>query len=248
MTDFSGWFWVCAIVASLIVGASKGGLPGVGVLGVPVLAQAVSPVVAAGLLLPILIISDIYGLWIYRKNYDTRNMAIIVPAATIGIFIGWATAKITSDDAVNFIVGIIGLSYFVNALIMRRRDVAAKPADIPRGIFWGTVTGFTSFVSHAGAPPYQLYVLPQKLDKMVFAGTSTITFAIINLLKLPPYYFLGQINLLSLEICILLSPIAIVGAFAGFHLTKIIPEKLFYRLVEAALLILSLKLIWSAVT
>jgi uncharacterized protein len=79
------WFWGFAIVASLLVGASKGGLPGVGVLGVPVLSQVVSPVVAAGLLLPILITSDVYGLWIYRKNYDLRNIKIIVGASIIGI-------------------------------------------------------------------------------------------------------------------------------------------------------------------
>ncbi len=74
-----------------------------------------------------------------------------------------------------------------------------RPADVPRGLFWGSITGFTSFVSHAGAPPYQMYVLPQRLEKMVYAGTSTIVFAIINLLKLPPYWFLGQVNLGSLR-------------------------------------------------
>jgi uncharacterized protein len=240
------WFWSCAIIASLLVGASKGGLPGVGVLGVPVLAQATSPVVAAGLLLPILITSDWYGLWMYRKNYDLRNIKIIVSASLIGIAVGWATAHITSDSLVKFIVGIIGLSYFVDALLKSKRVIAPKTADLPRGIFWGSIAGFTSFVAHAGGPPYQMYVLPQKLDKMTYAGTATITFTIINLLKVPPYWALGQINLISLEVCAWLTPVALVGAFAGYHLTRVLPEKLFFKLVEAALFLLSIKLIWDS--
>ena len=242
------WFWFCAILASLAVGASKGGLPGVGVLGVPILAQAVSPVVAAGLLLPIFITSDIYGLWIYRKEYDLRNIKIIVPAATMGIAVGWATASITNDDLVKFMVGIIGLVFIADMILKSRRVVAAKPADIPRGIFWGSLAGFTSFVAHAGAPPYQMYVLPQKLDKMVYAGTATIVFALINLIKVPPYLMLGQINMGSLEICLKLTPFALFGAFAGYKLTTIIPEKLFFRFVEISLFALSVKLLWDATT
>jgi uncharacterized protein len=247
MSNLDFWFWACAIVASLLVGASKGGLPGVGVLGVPILAQATSPVVAAGLLLPILITSDMYGLWIYRKNYDLRNIQIVVAASLIGIAVGWATAHITSDALVKLIVGVIGLSYFVDALLKARRIVAPRNADIPRGIFWGSITGFTSFVAHAGGPPYQMYLLPQKLDKMTYAGTATITFAIINLLKLPPYWLLGQINLTSLEICAWLTPVALIGAYLGFNMTKVLPEKLFFRFVEVALFLLSVKLIWDGV-
>jgi uncharacterized protein len=242
------WFWFCAILASFAVGVSKGGLPGVGVLGVPILAQAVSPVVAAGLLLPILLTSDVYGLWIYRKEYDLRNIKIIVPAATIGIALGWATASITSDDLVKFMVGAIGLSYFVDMLLKKRRVVAPKAADVPRGLFWGSIAGFTSFVAHAGAPPYQMFVLPQKLDKMVYAGTATIVFAMINLIKVPPYWMLGQINLGSLEICLKLTPFALAGAFLGYRLIKIIPEKMFFRFVEVSLFALSLKLLWDALT
>ena len=113
--------------------------------------------------------------------------------------------------------------------------------------FWGAIAGFTSFVSHSGAPPYQMYVLPQRLEKMVYAGTSTIVFAIINLLKLPPYWFLGQVNLGSLETALLLSPLAIIGAFAGYRLTLILPEKIFFRIVEVALFLVSLKLVYDGV-
>jgi len=241
------WFWVLAGLATLFVGSAKGGLPLIGTLAVPLMALQISPVVAAGLLLPIYIISDMYGLWIYRKSFDARNIAILVPAAAIGISFGWATASVTNEDVVTILVGLIGLAYCIDALLKARRKLPPKPADVPRGIFWGAITGFTSFVSHSGAPPYQMYVLPQRLEKMVYAGTTTIIFAVINLLKLPPYWFLGQVNLGSLETALLLSPLAIIGAYAGYRLTLILHEKIFFRIVEVALFLVSLKLVYDGV-
>jgi uncharacterized membrane protein YfcA len=112
-------------------------------------------------------------------------------------------------------------------------------------LFWGTISGFTSFVSHAGAPPYQMYVLPQRLDKMIFAGTSTILFAIVNAVKLVPYWALGQLSVDNLEIAALLFPFGIAATFAGVRLVRILPEVLFYRLVRTALLLISLKLVYD---
>jgi uncharacterized membrane protein YfcA len=243
-------FWALAALATFLVGASKGGLPGVGILGVPVLAQVVSPVYAAGLLLPLYIVSDWYGLWLYRRNYDAWNIRLITLASCIGIAIGWATARYNSDALVKLVVGAIGLWYTADLAWKhtRKTDVAPRPADVPRGLLWGSLAGFTSFVAHAGGTPYQMYVLPQKLDKMTYAGTATITFAYINMLKLPPYFFLGQINPASLERDIYLAPVALIGAWAGFRLTKILPERAFFRWVEVALFLVSVKLVWDGIT
>ena len=238
-------FWVAALLAAFLVGASKGGLPLVGVLAVPLLSLVMSPVMAAGLLLPIYIVSDVYGLWLYRQSYSMLNIKILLPASIVGILIGWAAARHTDDHMVKLVVAVIGLAYCIDALLKARRDIAPKPADIPRGAFWGTIAGFTSFVSHSGGPPYQMYVLPQKLDKMTYAGTTIILFAIINLLKVPPYWLLGQINVNSLETCLLLAPMSLFGAWAGFRATKVLPEKLFFRVVEVALFAVSLMLLWD---
>lgn len=242
------WFWACAILASFLVGAAKGGLPGVGILAVPVLAQAISPTLAAGILLPILIVSDWYGLWMYRKNYNTRIIKVMLLTGLIGVAVGWATAHITNTDFVKIIVGIIGLSFFVDTVLKLRRDIKPASENLARATFWGSIAGFTSFVAHAGGPPYQMYVLPLKLDKMTYAGTTTILFAIINVVKLPPYWFLGQINVASLALCAKLAPVALVGAFAGYHLTKLMPEKIFFRFVETALFLLSLKLLYDGIS
>jgi uncharacterized protein len=243
-------FWLMAGLATFLVGASKGGLPGIGILAVPVLSQAVSPVVAAGLLLPLYILSDIYGLWLYRKNYSLLIIKIMVAAGCIGIAIGWATAQYNSDALVKLIVGLIGIWYAADLYFkgLRRQTMEPRPADLPRGLFWGTIAGFTSFVAHAGGTPFQMYVLPQKLDKMTYAGTIQITFAVINLLKLPPYWMLGQINVQSLWACLYLAPVAFFGAWAGYRLTTLLPEKTFFRWVEFALFVVSVKLIWDALS
>jgi uncharacterized protein len=239
-------FWSVALFATFLVGASKGGLPLVGVLSVPVLSLVMSPVMAAGLLLPLYIISDVYGLWLYRQHYSLLNMKILLPALTLGILIGWAAATHTNEHVVKLFLAAIGLLYCFDAVLKSRRgEIAARPADIPRGAFWGTIAGFTSFVSHSGGPPYQMYVLPQKLDKMTYAGTTTILFAIVNLLKVPPYWMLGQINIGSLETCLLLAPMSLIGAWAGFKATKALPGKLFFRVVELALFVLSIVLLWD---
>ena len=239
-------FYALAMLAAFTVGLSKGGLPMVGILGVPLLALVISPVAAAALLLPIYIVSDVFGLWVYRRAFDSRNLAILGPATTLGVIIGWATARVTSERLVTLIIGIIGLSYCINALI-KRGNTEKKPADVPRGLFWGTIAGFTSFVSHSGGPPYQMYTLPQKMEKMVFAGTSTILFAYVNAIKLVPYWELGQFNPGNLETAALLSPVAMAGAFAGYRATRVMPEKLFFRIVEVALALVSVKLIGDAV-
>jgi len=246
VVDGGLFFYAAALVAVVLVGASKGGLPVVGMLGVPVLALATSPVHAAGLLLPIFVVTDIFGLWVYRREFDRRNLMILIPAATLGVAIGWATASLVSDRLVTLLVGVIGLSFCLNYWLRGRHAVTPHRADIPRGVFWGTVSGFTSFVSHAGAPPYQMYVLPQRLDKMIYVGTTTILFAVVNAVKLVPYWALGQLSLANLKTVAALFPFAIAATFVGVKLTRILPQDLFYRLVIGALFLVSLKLVYDA--
>jgi len=241
-----GMFWVAAVIAAALVGAGKGGVPVLGMLGVPVLALVTSPVRAAALLLPIYVVTDMFGLWAYRRQFDRRNLLILIPAATVGIGIGWATAFIVSERLVTLLVGVIGLAFCLNYWLAGRRGSVPRPADVPRGLFWGAVSGFTSFVSHAGAPPYQMYVLPQRLEKLIYAGTTTILFAAVNAVKLVPYWALGQLSLANLKLAAWLLPGAIAATFAGVWLVRIVPQELFYRLVMIALFLISLKLIADA--
>jgi uncharacterized protein len=241
-------FWILGGLAAFSVGMGKGGLPGIGSLAVPLMSLVISPVLAAGLLLPIFIASDCFGLWAYRREFSLQNLKIIIPGAAVGIAIGWSLFSVVSESHVRLMVGLIGLAFCLHVFLKRNVQAPPRYPDWPRGLFWGAVSGLTSFVSHSGATPYQVYVLPQKLPKMVYAGTTTIAFAAINLLKLPPYVALGQVTLHNAPATLILMLIAVGGAFAGFRLTKIIPERTFFLAVNVMLFLLSLKLTYDGIT
>ncbi len=238
-------FWVAASLAAIFVGMGKGGVPVVSALAVPLLALVISPVAAAGLLLPVFIVADVFGLIAYRKSVDWRVLRIVMLAMPIGVFIGYLTVDLVSEALVTIILGLIG-TVFALSLMLRRpvRDAPRQPRWGP-GLFWGTITGFTSFVSHSGAVPYQIFVLPLRMPKLVFAGTVIVAFAYINAIKLIPYYLLGQLSLTNLKTAAILMIPAVLAVAAGVKLVRILPERQFFQLIIWALLLLSLKLLWD---
>lgn len=234
-------YFVLAGLASLLVGLSKGGLPTVGMLAVPLLSLFMSPIKAAVLLLPIYIISDMVSVWLYRKNFSASNLKILVPAGIFGVFMGWLTASVTSDSAVKLIIGCMGVGFCLNTWL-RKTPQDKQPVNRKKGWFWGTVAGFTSFISHAGGPPFQIYMLPQRLPKVEFAGTATLLFAVINAAKILPYQLLQPYSTDDLMRAADLIPFALIGTVLGAYLTKKIADVWFYRLVQASLFAMSIKL------
>lgn len=239
-------FWAVAMIAAILVGLSKGGLPVVAMLSVPVMSLVMHPIMAAGLLLPVYVVSDMFGLYAYRRAFSPRLLAILIPPAILGITLGWATATSVPEWLVTFLVGVIGATFALNFLFRHQPEGPPHRPKVIPGLFWGTIAGFTSFVSHSGGPPYQVYALPLRLDKMTFAGTTTILFAVVNAVKLIPYYALGQLSSENLHIAAVMMLPASLAVFAGVRLVRIMPQKLFYTLISWALLLLSLKLIWNA--
>lgn len=233
-------------VAAFFVGLSKGGLPAIAILSVPILSLFMSPLIAAVLLLPIYIISDMIGVWLYRHEYSKVNLQILVPAGIAGVALGWSTATFVSDRMVALLIGILGISFCLYTWILKKPGDKATAPKVSKGLFWGTLSGFTSFVSHAGSPPFQVYVLPQKLPKMVFAGTTTILFAIVNLAKVVPYASLHPYNKSTLLVAFALLPIAAIGTLLGRLLIQRLPEKWFFLAVQIALFLICIRLVFSA--
>jgi uncharacterized membrane protein YfcA len=240
-------YYVAAFLSISIFGLSKGGLSALGALGIPVLALAVSPVKAAAITLPVLIVQDWVGVWAFRHDFDRRNLLILMPASLIGVGAGWGLASFVSEAAVRLVVGLISLG-FVAFMLLRDRLAAAEPtrADVAPGIFWGAVSGFTSFVSHAGAAGFLVYTMPQRLPPRVFAGTSVLFFAAVNLLKIPPYILLGQFSRDNLFQSLLLLPVGILSTLGGVWLTRVIPMEKFYRIVLVLTFVVGIKLVYDA--
>jgi uncharacterized membrane protein YfcA len=239
-------FFVIACVAALLVGMSKGGLPGVGILAVPTMALLISPVKAAALLLPLYVLTDVVSIYLYRRHFSAANLRILIPAGVLGVLVGWGFAAYLSDRAVSALVGLLGLGFCLNTWFKRNRVLAAQPVHVGKGLFWGTFAGFTSFVSHAGGPPYQIYILPQKLEKKVFAGTTTFLFAVMNLAKVGPYALLSPFDAQDLQVVAWLVPAALLGTGAGAYLTHRLDDQRFFRLVQIALFVISLRLLFKA--
>ena len=240
-------FWFMATFAAFCVGLGKGGVPVITAMAVPLMSLVMSPILAAGLLLPVFIAADMGGLYAYRRTFQPRVLKIMMVAMPIGVFIGWATSAYVSEGMVTILIGLIGVLFALNMIL--RKPVTATPRDArwKPGLFWGTITGFTSFVSHSGSTPYQVYTLPLGMDKITYAGTVTVAFAYVNIVKLIPYYALGQLSFENLKTaCALMIP-AVTGVAVGVKLVKVMPEKLFFRIIIWALLILSIKLVWDGI-
>ena len=233
-------------LAAFLIGLSKGGLPAVAMLSVPIMSLTMSPLKAAALLLPIYILSDMVSVWLYRKEFSMENVKTLIPAGILGVLIGWATAAIVSDRMVSLLIGVMGITFCLYTWTKKKSTLPPKAPNLPKGLFWGTLAGFTSFVSHAGAPPFQVYILPQQLPKMVFAGTGTIVFTVINLAKVIPYSTLYPYTTSTLKVAACLLPIAVVGTVVGKFLIERLSEKWFFLAVQIALFLISIRLITSA--
>ena len=240
-------FWIIAGLAAYLMGLSKGGVPMIAILSVPLLSLFMDPALAAGLLLPIYITTDMYAVYLFRKAFSVRNLKILLPAGACGVGLGFLAVSYVPGDAIKLLVAGIAMSYLLYSLRRRvsKREFPPKPADVPRGLIWGALSGMTSYISHAGGPPYQAYVLPQRLDKLTYLGTTTIFFSAVNLLKVPPYIVAGQITSDSVGQAVWLIPCALAGAWSGAKIARLLPERVFFLLVEIALAGVSVKLVWE---
>lgn len=238
-------FLTACVISVLLLGLAKGGFAGVGMAATPLLALFVPPLQAAAILLPILLVQDAISVWAYRRDWDAWNLKVMMPGAAIGIGVAWALAAHLSDAMVRLMVGFIGIAFVLNAWLGSPLLKASRPTAAS-GAFWGGMSGFTSTLVQAGSPPFQVHVLPQRLAKLTFVGTNAIFFAAINLLKLIPYFSLGQFTAGTLEASLLLLPLAIVTNFIGIWLVRVTPVELFYRISYVLMFAISVALTWQA--
>jgi len=244
-------FYALAVPAVLLVGISKGGFGGgIGLIGVPIMALAVPLVQAAGILLPILCVMDLFALAAYRRHWSRANVRVLLPGSLLGIAAGaWAFGTL-DEHWIRGIVGAIAVvfagHYFAG--LARRRGVERPPHDPSSwsGWLWGGLSGFTSTVAHAGGPPMSVYLMPQRLDRTIYVGTTVVMFTAINYVKLVPYAWLGALRTENLATSLVLAPLAPVGIQLGRWLHERVDEILFYRIAYVLLLVVGARLIMDA--
>jgi uncharacterized protein len=240
---------VAASIAVALLGLSKGGFAGMGALSLPLIALTISPVRAAAILLPILIVQDVVSVWAFRRDWDAYVLAWMLPGAVAGIALGYAYAASVSPDAVLGAVGAVSVAFGLQRLWVERRgavEVAASDSPGWVGALFGVASGFTSQIAHAGQPPFQLWVLPRRLPRDVLVGTTAIFFAAVNWIKVPAYLALGQFTRANLTVAALLLPVAIASTLAGVRLVRRVPATRFYRAIYWLMIAVGAKLMVDA--
>lgn len=241
-------FYALAIPAVILLGLAKGGFSGVGAVSLPMIALAISPVKAAAILLPILIVQDVVGVWAFRKTWDRGTLALMLPSAAVGIVLGYLLASRVSSDTVLGVLGVISVVFAAQRLWVERRGQIVAPSRAPLwvGAILGAASGFTSQVAHAGGPPFQMWILPRRLPRDVMVGTTAIFFAVVNWIKVPAYVALGQFSRENMAIAGTLLPVAIVSTFAGVWLVRRVAAERFYTFIYILMVAVGLKLMWDA--
>ena len=237
------YFYLAAIPAVILLGLAKGGFAGIGILGVPLLTLVISPVQAAAILLPILLVQDVVSVWVFRRVRDDRVLRQMLPGAALGVIAGFGLAALVSVTMVELAVGVITIVFAVQR--MRAGAAAATVAAPWRGVAMGAASGFTSQIAHAGGPPFQMHVVPLRLDRDRFIGTSAIFFAVVNWMKVPAYWALGQFSTGNLQTALALMPLAIASTWAGVWLVKKVDAVNFYRIIHVLMLVVGAKLVWD---
>ncbi len=240
------WFYLAAATAVLIVGIAKGGLGGgIGVVAVPLMAMFVSPAQAAAIMLPVLMVMDALALRVYWRRWDWRNLRVLLPASLVGTGLGFLTFGYLSPDGLRALVGVVALLYSVHYFV-RHAPAGGRPPHTAAGLFWGAAAGFTSFSIHAGGPPLQAYLLPQRLHRTTFQATSVLFFFVVNWSKVAPYAWLGQLSADNLLVSVVLLPLAPLGIFLGRGLHHRVNDAVFFRVVHVSLFVIGVKLLYDA--
>jgi uncharacterized protein len=244
-------FYLLAIPAVTLLGLGKGGFAGIGMISTPLLALSVPPLQGAAILLPILICQDVISVWNYRRAWSGWNLKVLMPGAVLGMGAGTLFAGYVSNAAIELAVGAIGLSFVLYRWLGKWLWPDLARAEKPRrppaalGVFWGSLAGFMSLLVNVGAPPYQIHILPQRLDKLTFVGTTVLFFAFLNLMKIVPYFVLGQFSPRNFATSAALLPLAVAANFFGIWLVRKTPTERFYQITYLLMFSISLALLWQ---
>jgi hypothetical protein len=239
-------FYVLSVVAVILLGISKGGFLGLGVMSLPLMSLFVPPLQAAAIILPTMLAQDVLTVWAYRKEWSGWNLKIMIPSMSAGIGVAAFFAASLSAAHVRLAIGIIAGAFVVRHWLGARFERLAPRPSTLTALLFGTIGGFTTMLANAGGPAWQMHLLPQRLDKFTYVGTFAMLFAASDVLKIPAYGALGQLTPENLAVGLLLLPIAIASNYAGIWLVRRTPAEMFFRIAYVLMFLISIELIRSA--
>ncbi len=248
---FEPWQWLLLVIAAMVVGLSKSGIPGVGILVVGIFSNLIPAKLATGIVLPLLIVGDIAAVSAYLKHTQWRHVLRLFPWTAIGVVAGYFALDRMTNREVAVAIGLI-LLLMLAVHLWRNHKLSAGQLEremAEHGAWFapvmGVLAGFTTQMANAAGPVMILYLLAMRLKKMDFLGTSAVYFFTLNLFKVPFMIHLGLINTESLVVNAWLAPAVLAGSVVGRLIATRVPQRLFERLALGLTFLAALKLLWG---
>lgn len=251
MLNLDLWFFAVAGPAVVFAGISKAGFgSGAAFASASVLALVVEPGLALGVMLPLLMLIDAASLRPYWGRWHLREAGLIIAGGLPGVALGAALYRVASPDLLRLLIGLVSVGFVIWQVSIARGWIRMGARHMPDsgGVIAGVVTGFTTFVSHAGGPPAAVFLLSRGLGKTGYQATSVLIFWVLNIVKFIPYAYLGMFTLETAKANLVLAPFALAGAWLGVRAHRLVPERAFFALTYVLLTVTGLKLIWDGLT
>lgn len=231
--NLSVWQWLWIVISALLIGFSKTGISGFTMPVIPIIAAVFGGKQSTGIILPMLIIGDIFALYYYNRHAELKDIKKLLPWALVGIILGGITGNYINDKQFKLFIAVSVLLCLAILIHIERKGDNFK---LPKGIwfysFIGVVAGFTSMIGNAAGPIFSVYLLAMGFKKNNFLGTTAWFFFLINITKLPlQILFWHNITLKSLALDLTMLPAIAIGAFFGAIIVKKIKEKPFRILI-----------------
>lgn len=238
--------WIVVALCAMLVGITKTGIPGIGILVVPMMAMVLPARKSTGILLGILILADLFAILYHRRNARWSHVIRLLPAAFVGIVAGFFGLRYVDDQQLKPIIGAIvlvmlGVNYW-------RTKANGEDAPVPAqwwfAVSLGFIAGVATMMANAAGPIMIIYLLAMRLPKIEFVGTSAWFFFIVNWLKVPLSAKLELMTMESVKFDLMMLPFIAVGAVMGIFLLKRIPQKAFSSVVQIFAVAAAIKLLF----
>jgi len=240
------WFWL--FFSALLIGMGKAGIKGMGLIVVPLMASVFGGKVSAGLIVPMLVMADVFAVQHYNRHARWEYLWKLLPAAVAGVLIGVWVGDLISDDIFKTLIAVFIIS---SLILMLWQERGGLPPEITQSWYFGTVFGliggFSTMIGNAAGPFMAVYLLSTRLPKNNFIGTGAWFFFLLNLFKMPFHIFVWEtINMWSIRLDLLCVPVIALGIFIGIRVVRLIPERTFRYFIIIMTTIISIRLVWQA--
>lgn len=232
LSEISITSWILSFLAAFVIGMSKAGIKGIAIINVTFMAIAFETKQSTGIVLPLLVLADIFAVIYYNRHTQWSYVAKFLPWMIVGIFLGsWIGMDLPEQT---FKIGMVTIIFLILAIIIiwDRQKVEKVPTHWAFSSSVGMLAGFTTMVGNLAGPISNIYFLAMRLPKNHFIGTAAWLFLIINVFKLPFHFFIWHtISKETLLLDIKLIPGIVVGFLVGIKIVKMINEAFFRKMI-----------------